>query len=176
MRPREGWLGVLFEPSPETVIRIGWISAALGFLIAIVSGVGEYLGWWDLVGEIGMTVGSLLGIIATFSTLSLTAGRGQMAAVQETLGSVERTVGSVDKTMANVEETVGSVDETTAANHDLLEANHDLLERQTDLQRASSAKLDKLDVIEAELDRQTGVLDRQVEVLEAIRDGFDRST
>ena len=144
-------MGVPFEPSPETVIRIGWISAALGFLIAIVSGVGEYLGWWDLVGEICMTVGSLLGIIATFSTLSLTAGRGQMAAVQETLGSV---------------------DETTAANHQLLQANHDLLERQADLQQESSAKLDKLDVIEAELDRQTGVLDRQVEVLEAIRDGL----
>ncbi|PSG97882.1 hypothetical protein BRD56_03275 [Thermoplasmatales archaeon SW_10_69_26] len=165
MPSREGWLGVPFEPGPETVIRIGWISAALGFLIAIVSGVGEYLGWWNLVGEIGMTVGSLLGIIATFSTLSLTAGRGQMHAVQETLGSV-------DDTMGEVEETVGSVDETTAANHQLLQANHDLLERQADLQQESSAKLDKLDVIEAELDRQTGVLDRQVEVLEAIRDGL----
>lgn len=127
---------VPWEPSPETVIRIGWTTAVLGFLIAIVSAVGEVLGWWDLLGEIGMTIGSLLGVVATFSTLTFTASRGQ-----------------ADRIIAEV----GSVQSAVLKNGRQLE--------QLD-------KLERLDVIQLELDRQTGVLDEQLSVLGQIRDGL----
>lgn len=174
MPAREGWWLVPFEPSPETVIRIGWISAALGFLIAIVSAIGEILGWWDLLGEIGMTVGSLLGTVATFTTLSLTAGREQVAVVQETIEAVDDSMTSVDDNMARVDESAASVDQRTAENNELLEDATVTLERieHALVEEGEHGRASKLDVVQAELDRQTGVLGRQVQVLEAIRDGI----
>lgn len=162
------WRLVPFEPTPDQVIRIGWISAALGFLIAIVSAVGELLGWWDLLGEVGMTVGSLLGIVATFTTLAFTAGRDQMAGIQTTVESVHETIGNVDRRM-------GSVDTRTARNTEILQDNNEKLGEATgtldgieDALVQADGETSTLDVVQAELDRQTGVLDRQVEVLEAI--------
>lgn len=179
MPAREGrWL-VPFEPSPGTVIRIGWISAALGFLIAIASGIGEALGWWDLLGGRGMTVGSLLGIVATFTTLSFTAGRDQVTAVRETIESVDEGMTSVEEGIASVEEGIATVDETTARNNQILQANNEtLVDAAVTLDGIEDAlvqqdgETSKLDVVQAELDRQTGVLGRQVELLAWIRDGL----
>ncbi len=120
----ERWWSTVYEPDMDTVIRIGWTVTALAFLVTVVSIVGEVLGWWGFVGEVGATAGSTVTVLVGLATLLASAGRQQVAGVRQAV-----------------------------------EANGDQLE-----------KLDELDRVQAELDAQTGVLDRQVEVLEQIRD------
>lgn len=141
-----------YEPDPETAIRVGWAVTALGLLIFVVSALGEYLGWWDLVGEVGMLVGTVLSIVVGFGTWFSGAGRRQ-------LSGVGREVRSVGDDVRSVDENVQSVGENVRGVHDAVLANGVKLE-----------KLDKLDVIQAELDEQTGVLDRQLAVLSEMRD------
>lgn len=127
-----------FEPDPETAIRVGWAVTLLGILIFVVSALGEYLGWWDLIGEIGMLVGTVLSIVVGFGTWFSGAGRRQLAEVGEDVQSVG--------------EDVRGVRYAVIANGVKLD------------------KLDELDVIQAELDKQTGVLGEQLAVLGEIRD------
>lgn len=129
---------VPFEPDPETAIRVGWAVTLLGILIFVVSALGEYLGWWDLIGEIGMLVGTVLSIVVGFGTWFSGAGRRQLAEVGEDVQSVG--------------EDVRGVRYAVLANGAKLD------------------KLDELDVIQAELDKQTGVLGEQLAVLGEIRD------
>lgn len=134
-----------YEPDPETAIRVGWAVTALGLLIFVVSALGEYLGWWDLVGEVGMLVGTVLSIVVGFGTWFSGAGRRQ-------LSGVGREVQSVGDDVRSVDENVRGVRFAVLANGVKLE------------------KLDKLDVIQAELDEQTGVLGQQLAVLSEMRD------
>jgi hypothetical protein len=115
----------------DTVIRIGWVVTGLAFLVTVVSILGELLGWWGFLGEVGATAGSTVTVLVGLTTLLASAGRGQVQGVR-----------------------------------DAVEANGDKLSK---LDRLDD--LDKLDRVQAELDEQTGVLDRQVAVLEQIRDG-----
>lgn len=156
MPARDRWDLVPFEPTPDQMIRIGWISAALGFLIAIVSAIGELAGWWDLLGAVGIGVGSLLGIVATFATLSFTAGREQVRDLQGT--------------MQGVEDTVEANNTVLSENNEILSDASVTLDGIEDALVHGDGEASKLDVVQAELDRQTGVLDRQVELLGAIRD------
>lgn len=55
--------GVAFEPDPETATRVGWILTALLFLPGIVSLLGEGLGWWNDLGQVGATVGTLGSLV-----------------------------------------------------------------------------------------------------------------
>lgn len=96
----------------EQVQRILVTVMILSFLVAILGGVGEHLGWWDALGEVMMTTGTVVGGLAGIFTLYGGASREQ---VQEVRAAV------VD--------------------------NGDKLD-----------KLDTLDDIQFELDRQTGVL------------------
>lgn len=146
MPSREGWHHVPFEPAPETATRLIWLMAALSFLLAIVSGIGEYLGWWDLVGELGMTIGGVAGVVLTAIGIASTASRRQVANVQGAVVRNGRTLASMDAKLEVVE--------------DALVASDD------------EGRVSKLDVVEAELDRQTGVLDRQLSVLGEIRDAL----
>lgn len=134
-----------FEPDPETAIRVGWAVTLLGILIFVVSALGEYLGWWDLIGEIGMLVGTVLSIVVGFGTWFSGAGRRQLAEVGEDVQSVGRGVQAVGEDVRGVRYAV-------IANGVKLD------------------KLDELDVIQAELDEQTGVLGKQLAVLGEIRD------
>jgi hypothetical protein len=118
----------------DTVIRIGWVVTGLAFLVTVVSILGELLGWWGFLGEVGATAGSTVTVLVGLTTLLASAGRGQVQGVR-----------------------------------DAVEANGDKLGKLSKLDRLDD--LEKLDRVQAELDEQTGVLDRQVAVLEQIRDG-----
>lgn len=127
-----------WEPDPDTVSRLFWGGALFFLLIAIVSAVGEILGWWDLVGELGITIGGLASLVlASLGTL-WSASRTQATQIHDAVASNGRTLSSVDLNLASVD-------------------------RKLD-------KLDDLDVVQAKLDAQTGVLGVQLSVLEQIRD------
>jgi hypothetical protein len=73
---------VLSEPDPETATRVGWILAALLFGLGIVSLVGEFLGWWNDLGEIGTVVGTVGGLVVAVATYQHGADRAQVTAVR----------------------------------------------------------------------------------------------
>lgn len=116
--------GLPFGITEDQLIRISWILAAFFFGMAILGAVGEVLGWWNDVGEVLVTVGSLAGLFVTVGVAYYSAGRDQVAAVRETVQD----------------------------NNEILEDNNEVLSE-------SNEKLDKLEH-----------LDRQVELLQGIRD------
>jgi len=105
----------------KTVNRVLTAVSILAFAIAILGAIGEFLGWWNAVGEILITSGAVIGALTGLA--SLVGGAGQ---------------------------------QTVAAIHRTVENNNGLLEE-------SSQKLDRLetlDDVQYELDRQTGVLEQ----------------
>lgn len=136
---------MVYTPDPETAIRVGWWLTLVGVLIFIVSALGAYLGWWDLVGEVGMLIGTVLSIVLGVGTWLTSATTGQLSGVGEDVRSVGQDVRSVGENVQDV--------------HEAVLANGIKLD-----------KLDELDVIQAELDAQTGVLGEQLAVLRELRD------
>lgn len=110
--------------STSTFQRLSLVVALLLFAMAILGIVGEVLGWWNEVGEILTTVGTLGGLLVAWSALA-----------------------------------TGSTEEQVDRVHQAVVDNGAKLE-----------KLDKLDGIQLELDRQTGVLGEQLAVLTDLRD------
>lgn len=87
---------VLSDPDPETATRIGWIVAALLFLLAAVSFAGELLGWWNELGELGMTVGTLGGLVVAVATYQHGADRSQVKGIHEAVEDNGETLSSLD--------------------------------------------------------------------------------
>jgi hypothetical protein len=135
---------MLPEPDMETVIRIGWTVTILGFIVTVVSIVGELRGWWNFVGEVGATTGAIVTVVVGMATLLAGAGRQQVGGVRDAVETNGRKLDNLDR-LDVIEDALVEADGRTS----------------------------KLDAVQVELDRQTGVLDRQVEILERIRDGLD---
>lgn len=95
--------GMVCEPDPETVTKLFWYLSGFFFLVAIVSAIGEVRGWWGFVGELGMTVGTLAGIL--FGSLSLLSGSSESQ-----VSAVERAVLSNGATLTKVDERLVSMD------------------------------------------------------------------
>lgn len=138
-----------WAPHPDTVIRIGWITAALGFLIAIVSAIGEIRGWWGLVGELGLTFGTLLGILVGIATLAFAATRDQADALL-----------SINQEHSKKLDRLHKLDKL-----DKLDAIEAAIVGEEGMIR-------ELDAVQLELDMQTGVLDEQLTVLRQIREAL----
>lgn len=138
-----------FEPDMDTALRLTWFTAALFFLIFLVSLIGELLGWWDLIGEIGMGVGAGVSILLTLIGVLAGAGRQQVDAVGDDLRSVGQDVRSVGNAV---------------------EGNGQTLDRIEAAIVGEDGMVQELDVIQVELDEQTGVLGEQLAVLGEIRD------
>lgn len=122
MQDQDPSQGVKIKTS--TFQRLSLVVAILFFGMAILGIVGEVLGWWNDVGELLTTVGTLGGLIVSWTSL--------------TAGSTEAQVDRVYQAVVD---------------------NGEQLE-----------KLDSLDAIQLELDRQTGVLGEQLAVLTDVRD------
>lgn len=137
---------------PKTAERILFTGGAIGFLVAILGIVGELLGWWNDVGQLLTTLGSVAGLALTGSGIVLNADRGQAQAILDGQSTTHDQLASMDARLESVD---GKL-ESMGGKLDSVDGKLD--------------KLDELDVIQAELDRQTGALDRQIEVLEQIRD------
>lgn len=161
----------------DTAIRMTWIAAGLFLLLAIVSGIGEVLGWWDLMGEIGMGTGATMTVVLTLIAALSSAGRGQVTnlgrdvrSVDENVRSVGENVRSVDENVRSVDENVRSVDENVQSVDQNVKINGEKLDFIGKALAGEEGVLRELDRIELELDAQTGVLSRQLTVLEMVRD------
>lgn len=126
-----------WEPDWDTALPLAWFTAAFFFLIAVVSAIGELLGWWDLIGEIGMSVGTTISVLVTLMAVLLSADREQ----------------------------VGTAGEAVRENGDKLGDVHQALVGEEGVAH-------ELDLVQVELDKQTGVLGEQLAVLSDIRDGL----
>lgn len=144
----------MVEIDPETATRLIWLMAGLSFLLAIVSAVGEVLGWWGFVGELGMTVGGVSGLVLTAFGIFSTSSREQVADVHETVRDQGHTLRSMDGKLDRLDR-LDKLDDLDVIKDALI---------------AEDGHASKLDVVQTELDRQTGVLDRQLGVLGEIRD------
>lgn len=140
-----------WPPEPETAEKIVWYMAAASFLIAVISGIGEYRGWWNLIGEVGMIFGTIASVLLSGVGVLMTGSRRQVGRVESAVGQVHRAVGMVH----------GAVQWNGA----MLQNMDTKLEGLDKLER-----LDELDKIQLELDVQTGVLGDQLGVLREIRD------
>lgn len=135
--------GLPFGMTDDQLIRVSLILAAFFFGLAILGAVGEVLDWWNDVGEALVTVGSLAGLVLTGVTAYYAAGRSQVSAVRET---------------------VQDNNELLEGNNELLQDNNELLQDNNEVLRESNDKLDRLNKLEQ--------LDRQVELLQDIREGL----
>lgn len=120
-----------------------------GVLLAIVTIVGELLGWWNDLGEMMLGLATVLGTLGGVASVIIGSSSEEVRRVHDAvkgngsvLGSVDGKLDSVDGKLESVDGKLDSVD----------------------------GKLDELDVIQAELDQQTGVLGEQVGLLRQIRD------
>lgn len=163
----------MIQPDPETAQRNGFILAGLLFLLAIVSFIGEIRGWWGLFGQIGMLLGTIGGLYVSFLSYIEGADVKQVRAVHQavldTSEGVQGTHEAVRDTHEAVRDTHGAVQDTHGAVRDTHEAVQENGRTLMSVDRKLE-KLDELDVIQAQLDTQTGTLDRQLRVLEQIRD------
>lgn len=122
-----------WHPDPDRLLRATWIAAALFFLIAILSAIGEWRGWWDLLGELGMTIGALAGVMTTLAGAFYAASRDQASGIHGAVLDNGQVLGSVDTKLTSVDIKLSSVD-------------------------TKLDKLESLDTIQWALDEQTGVL------------------
>lgn len=81
-----------WEPDMDTALRLTWLTAGLFFLLFLVSLIGELLGWWNLIGEIGMGVGAAVSILLTLIGVLAGAGRQQVDAVGDDVRGVRYAV------------------------------------------------------------------------------------
>lgn len=156
----------------ETAHRILMTGSILMFLLALVGAVGEYLGWWDLLGEVFMTVGTVGGLILGGVDLLRGASEEQVDGVSAQLGSMDDKLGTVYGKLDKLDSMDGKLDSMDGK----LGTMDGKLDKLDDLDViknglvAGDGRESKLDVVQTELDRQTGVLDRQVQILGEIRD------
>lgn len=149
----------LMRYSWRFVHRVLYVLMVVGFGMAILGAVGEYLGWWDLVGEILVTVGTIVGALAAVVELLSGASEATVQAARAEIDAIGDTMDTVNANLATVNENVRSVDDNVGSLGTKLDAVHE------DLAQGLAANGRTLDAIEAELDVQTGVL-------KDIRDGL----
>lgn len=154
----------------DTAIRLCWLTAAFFLLVAIFSGIGEILGWWNLIGEIGMSVGATMSILVTLVAVVLTAGRQQVTVVGQDVRSVNENVLSVNENVLSVDENMHSLNDNILSVNENVQENGTRLERIAEHIAGEDGMLRELDAIQLELDAQTGVLADQLTVLGEVRD------
>lgn len=130
---------------PDRAYRLSIGLTIFFFLVAIVGIIGALLDWWNEVGEVIITVGTLAGTIGAFVSIGIGSSRDQVQTVHAAVHAKGSTLGSMDGKLDSVDGKLESVD-------------------------TKLDKLEDLDTIQAELDHQTGVLDTQVSRLTQIRD------
>ncbi len=160
---------------PDNFIRLGWTLTALGILIFVVSAIGEYRGWWGLLGLIGMGLGGLLTVVAAVGTASYSATREQADQLLENTDALRAGQASQDRTLSSMD---GKLDRLEGL--DELEKLEKLekLDELDELDRLAAIEdaiqgddgmVRELDAIQLELDAQTDVLEEQLAVLRRIQ-------
>lgn len=150
--PSQDPTGTMEWDTAQRIFRVGMV---ISFLVAALGIVGELLGWWNDVGEVLTTVGTLTGVLlGTFSVFS-SASEDQVSDVAAGVAQANRTLGRIDEDLDRLDTIDGKLDqlETIDGKLDTLDAIDD-----------------DLDKVQVQLDKQTGVLDQQVGLLTEIRD------
>lgn len=137
-----------------------WVGAALGFLMWGLGLLGEYLGWWNDVGEALMLVGRWAGFGLTAVAVLIGASRSQ----------VERTKTTVEETKAAVQETKVAVHETRDAVHETKDAVHETRDAVHETKDAVHETKDAVHQTKAAVETNGSKLDDQTRVLREIRD------
>lgn len=89
----------------DRVEKVGWLLSLLWLIVAIISGIGEYRGWWELAGEIGLTVGTLASLLFGFASYLHGEKRNHLQRIYEAVRSTGDTLESVDVKLNNLVET-----------------------------------------------------------------------
>lgn len=153
---------------PVDADRAPLIAKALmwaGVLGAILSIVGELAGWWNHVGEVGLTVSTIVAAIGGVAALIIGSSSEEVRSVHAAVARNGDTLASVDDKLEGVDDKLERVDGK-------LEGVDGKLERLEVLDAVDS----KLDAVQVELHRQTGVMGEQVEILGQIRDRLQASS
>lgn len=138
-----------FDVDPVRLERVFLLEAVLGLLVAALGVVGELLGWWNDVGEVLVTTGTLASVVLGLGFGLANASRRQVTGVRE---AVE-----------DNGEALSDVHRAVHGNGDKLDAVHEAI-------AGEDGVVPELDVIQAELDAQTGVLEEQLKVLSKVED------
>ncbi len=158
----------------STVRKILIALMILGFGMALLGLVGELRGWWNAAGEVLMTTGTLLGALAGVTTLTQGATGDEVSQVAQGVGRANESLETMGVTLHRVDDQLGSVDDRLGSMDEQLGSMDGKLDKldKLDSMDGKLDKLDDLDRVQVELDAQTGVLDRQVELLAEIRDAL----
>lgn len=138
----------------DNTLRLIATMSALSFLVALLGLIGELRGWWDDTGEWLMGLGTFGGVLIALIGPLYAAGRGQVRTIGHGMTHVSQQAFRIETRLAGMDTKLDALDQ---------------LEK-LDTMDAKLDKLDKLDRIQFDLDRQTGILDRQVTLLTQIRD------
>lgn len=152
--------GMSIDIDPITWERIFLVGSIVSFLIAGLAFLGELLGWWNDLGEIAMNAATVSGVVLAIGFGLGNASRRQADGIHDTVVDNGGTLGSVDGKLDSVDGRLDSVD----GKLDKL----DSVDNKLDKLDSVDNKLDDLDRIQLQLDKQTGVLDDQLEVLKDI--------
>lgn len=87
----------LADVDPHVAQWVMFLLSLFFFGIAILGAVGEYLGWWELVGEVAMTVGTIAGLLLGVSSQITGATESQVDRVHEAVQDNGRKLNKLDK-------------------------------------------------------------------------------
>lgn len=135
----------------QRILRTGMV---ISFLVAALGVVGELLGWWNEIGELLMTTGTVGGLVLGATSIIGNASRTQVEAVAGGVAQANQQLGKLD----TIDDRLHTLDE--------IEAGLGMLDKLDTLDAIDS----DLDKVHVQLDQQTGVLDQQVGRLTQIRD------
>jgi hypothetical protein len=83
MRPRTP----TFDVDLDRLERLLWLLAAIGLGLALLGVVGEYAGWWNDVGELLISFGTVASVATGVLALLINATKDQVRAVADGVAS-----------------------------------------------------------------------------------------
>jgi hypothetical protein len=83
MRPRTP----TFDVDLDRLERLLWLLAAIGLGLALLGVAGEYAGWWNDVGELLISFGTVASVATGVLALLINATKDQVRAVADTVAS-----------------------------------------------------------------------------------------
>lgn len=101
------------EPDPDRLIRWSYIAGTLMFLMAGFFLAGELLGWWNDLGEVGVTITTLGGLLITLGAAYFSAGQKLVEAVHGAVVDNGKALSSVDGKLDTLDDIQWALDEQT---------------------------------------------------------------
>lgn len=97
----------LAKIDPHLAQWIMFLLSLFFFGIAILGAVGEYLGWWELIGEVAMTVGTIAGLLLGVASHLTSATEAQVDRVQEAVRDNGQQLEKLDRIQLELDRQTG---------------------------------------------------------------------